>query len=303
MQAEIWKEKMGTTRCAEALRLAPQLGSGIGYRDELAGAIASHRDEIDVLEVITERFLDSPGRLAHLEQLCEHFHVVPHGVDLSIGSDGPLDRRYLQSIREVSEITRSPYYSDHLCMTRVPGIRLGHLTPLWFTESVLMIVTDRVRQVQDFLGKPLVLENVTYLFDVPRASLSQAEFFCRLVDATECGVLLDLTNVYINSVNHGIDPMAFLEQMPLGAVVHVHVSGGHWSGGVLVDSHAHPVQEESWRLLQAIAHRSNIKVAILEQDASFADPGLLFTQVGRMRAVLQQKQSDRPGSEVLAGQE
>ncbi|MDQ2714346.1 MAG: DUF692 domain-containing protein, partial [Chloroflexota bacterium] len=133
---------------------------------------------------------------------------------------------------------------------------------------------------------PLILENVTYYFDIPGNSMSQAEFFNRLIAATGCGILLDITNVFINSVNHGFDPVAFLDQMPLDHVVQVHLAGGYWFNDYLVDGHSEPVQEESWELLRALAARCRIKGVIFEHDRNFPDMELLLRQVQRAKRIV-----------------
>src|SRR5439155_9531390 len=130
-------------------------------------AMAARAGEIDVVEVIAEKFFGP--RLALLEQVAARWPVIPHGISLSVGSVGPLDREHLRQVRAVSDLSGAPYYTEHLCFTRAPGIDLGHLAPLWFTESVLRNTSDRVRQVQDYLGKPLVLENVATMFEMPGA--------------------------------------------------------------------------------------------------------------------------------------
>ena len=173
--------------------------------------------------MVTEQFR-GPAQLDQLREVVDAFPVIPHGLGLSIGTAGPIDKEYLDQIKRVSDLTRSPYYSDHLCMTRAAGIDLGQLAPLWFRDDVLRPTIDRVNEVQDELGKPLVLENVTYLFEILGADMSQAEFFHRLVDATGCGILLDVTNVYTNAVNHHFDPALFMAEMPLHSVVQVHLA-------------------------------------------------------------------------------
>ncbi len=278
------------------VKAIPYLGSGLGYRRELKQEILAAREEIDFLEVLTDQFQPS-WMIEELEQICEIFPVIPHGIGLSVGSMIPLDKGYLRAIKRISDITGSPYYSEHLCVTRAPGIDIGHLSPLWFTEETLENTINNVSYIQDYLGKPLVLENVTYTFDIPGASISQTEFFNRLVDATNCGVLLDVTNVYINSVNHTFDPLAFIEQMPLESVVQVHLAGGYWSQGILVDGHSEPVQEESWKLLEALAARCTVRGAILEHDDNFPEWTLMLEQIGRARRIIR----SQAASETNAG--
>ncbi len=265
----------------------PYLGSGIGYRAEVKDATFAARDAIDFVEVISDQFIDGPRALDELREVCDVFHVIPHGIALSVGSAIGIGAEYLERIKRVSDLTGSPYYSEHLSMTRVPGIEIGHLSPIAMTEELLEIAIENVRTVQEVLEKPLVLENVTYLFTIPGAEMSQGEFFARLVEATGCGVLLDVTNVYINSTNHHFDPVEFLESMPLESVVQVHLAGGYWSHEVLVDGHSEPVQEESWKLLEELASRTSIRGSIIEQDANFPETlEPVLDQVARARSII-----------------
>ncbi|QBD75715.1 DUF692 domain-containing protein [Ktedonosporobacter rubrisoli] len=268
------------------LTSVPFLGVGIGYRQELKQETLRSHAKIDFLEIITEHYTNNSRMLAELEEICALFPVIPHGISLSIGSMTPLDKQHLRGIKRVCEVTQAPYYSEHLCMTKAPGIDLGHLSPLWFTEEVLERVIQNVLFVQEYLERPLVLENVTYYFDIPGNHMSQTEFFNRLVAATNCGVLLDITNVYINSVNHHFDPLNFLDQMPLEHVVQVHLAGGYWLNGLLVDGHSEPVQEESWHLLQALVDRCQVKGIIFEHDTNFPPMELFLQQIQRAKQII-----------------
>ncbi|MEA2562608.1 MAG: uncharacterized protein QOH06_4112 [Acidobacteriota bacterium] len=273
---------------AKTLSSIPFQGSGLGYRNELKKSVWEHRSEIDCLEVITDRYIENPHLTSELEELCDSFRVIPHGVCLSIGSPD-LDFEYLRGVRRVCEITKTPYYSEHLCMTRAPGIEIGHLAPLWFTDEALAVTIDNVHRVQDFLGMPLILENTTYPFEIPGADMSQTEFFHRLVGATECGVLLDIANIRINSANHGFDPVSFLDQMPLEYVVQLHMSGGFEDNrGELIDGHCRTPDEAIWSLLEELAVRApHVQGSILEHDASFPeDFSDLMSTVTRTRRTL-----------------
>ena len=271
----------------DGLSNIPYLGSGLGFRQELKQETIEAREAIDFLEIITDGFIGDDSDRDTLEEICDHFPVIPHGIGLSIGSVDGVDEAYLRAIREVSELTGSPFYSEHLCQTRAPGIDIGHLSPLWFSEEVLRATIDNVHKVQDTLGKPLVLENVSYLFDIPNPEMAQTEFFNRLVDTTGCGILLDVTNIFVNTLNHGIDAMAFMDAMPLERVVQVHLAGGLWSGDTFLDSHTRPVQEESWELLEALLKRIAIKGVILEHDAHYPDAfSVLTDQVARARVLM-----------------
>lgn len=264
----------------------PSFGSGLGYRREIRDALAVQPRAVDFLEILTDQFIADERQHRELGEICATFVTIPHGVGLSVGSSSGLDLAYLRAIKRVSDLTGAPYYSEHLCMTRAPGIDIGHLSPMWFTEEILGDTIRNVTQAQDYLEKPLVLENVTYLFDVPNSEIAQADFFRALVQATGCGILLDLTNIYINAVNHGEDAVAFLDAMPLEHVVQVHLAGGYWADGILIDGHSEPVQEESWSLLEELTRRIPVRACIIEHDSNFPPgAGILFEQVKRARQI------------------
>jgi uncharacterized protein (UPF0276 family) len=281
---------MQISRASDRISQIPMLGSGLGYRRELKDAILESRDAIDFVEIITEQFIGDPVQIRELEELREIFPVIPHGIGLSIGSE-TLDEEYLREIKRVSDVTGSPYYSEHLAMTRAPGIDIGHLSPLWFVGPVLRATVDNVLRVQDLLNKPIILENVTYLLEIPDAAMTQAEFFARLVEATGCGVLLDVTNVYINSVNHHFNPVAFVKEMPLDRIVQIHLAGGYMHNGVMIDAHSEPVDEGSWGLLETLMELTTVKGSILEHDTNFpSDISVLLDQVGRAREITSRAQ-------------
>jgi len=283
---------------ATTLSSIPFQGSGLGYRHELKKHIWEHRTEIDCLEVITDRYIDDPYLTPELEELCDSFRVIPHGVRLSIGSPD-LDLDYLRGIRRVCEIAQPSYYSEHLCMTRAPGIEIGHLAPLWLTDEALAVTIDNVHRVQDFLGRPLILDNTTYPFEIPDADMSQTEFFHRLVEATGCGVLLDIANIRINAANHGFNPVRFLDEMPLEHVVQLHMSGGFLDKeGELIDGHCRTPDEDIWSLLEEFAARvPHVQGSILEHDSSFPeDFSDLMSTVTRTRLTFDWKPSPKPAN-------
>lgn len=257
---------------------------GLGYRDEIADATIASRERLDVVEVMAEHYT-TPRQLLALQKIADTFpKVVPHGVNLSIGSTGRVPRQELLNMRRVCEVTRATYYSDHLAMTSVGSVDLGHLTPVWYTEEVLAQTIERVREVQDFLGLRLVLENISIFFPLPGAQMGEAEFMHRLTDATECGFLFDVTNLFINSVNHRFDPHVRLREMPRHAAVQVHLAGGYMADGQMVDGHNSPVHEESWTLLGELVEAGPpLEAVILEHDTDFPHIDQLLVQVDRAR--------------------
>ncbi|ONI88311.1 hypothetical protein ALI144C_07285 [Actinosynnema sp. ALI-1.44] len=250
----------------------PWLGVGLGYRQDLHDAIFARSGSIDCLEVISEQYLAAaPAQRERLRVLRERFPVVPHGIELSIGTAGPLDLQYLDDLARLVVAMDAPWCSDHLSFTRAGDLAIGQLTPLVRTREHATAVAVKAAQVQRHVGVPFLLENITYYLDFP-AELSEAEFITEVVEQADCGLLLDLTNVFVNSVNHHFDPVEFVAAIPLERVVQLHLAGGQWSGDTLVDTHSAPVPEQVWQLLDHVADRlSSLRCVILERDQEFPD--------------------------------
>ncbi|WP_024874351.1 DUF692 domain-containing protein [Saccharomonospora piscinae] len=251
----------------------PTLGFGLGYRAELHDAIMAHRASIDWLEVITDHYLGDPALLDQLDALREVFPLVTHGLEMSVGSDGPLDLDYLAAVGRVADAVDAPWVSDHLCFTRDGGVELDNLTPVVRTLDKARSVAARAQEVQDRLGRPFLLENITYYIDMP-GELTEAELITEVLDHCDCGLLLDLNNVVVNARNHGFDAIAFVDALPLDRVVQVHLAGnapGAHRGEVALDGHDAPVGREVFALLDHLRHRQPLKGVMIERDDAFPE--------------------------------
>jgi uncharacterized protein len=275
----------------------PSLGAGLGYRRPLRDAIFGHASEIDWLELITDQFLPLTSEsLDELRVLSARFPCVPHGLELSVGSTGPLDEYYLSQFCAVAEAVRAPWLSDHLCFTEGDGIRLGHLTPLPWTAEIADMVAAKARRVQDQAGRPFLLENIAYGFTLG-ADMTEAEFIYRVLEKSGCFLLLDVNNLYTNAVNFDFDPYQFLAAIPLDRVIQMHIAGGRWKDGVLEDSHDAPVPDPVWDLVRYVADRVDLPAVLLERDGRFpGDFRELLSEIGRARMML----GHRPGAAVTA---
>jgi uncharacterized protein (UPF0276 family) len=222
----------------------PALGDGVGLRDVHFGYLTATSPDawgVDWFEIISENFIDNHGYAAHvLELVGAHRPLVMHGVSLSIGSTAPLDRDYLWRLRALAERVHPAWISDHLCWTGVNGRNTHDLLPLPLTSTCLAHVADRVRAVQDWLGRPIVLENPSTYLQFHASQMSEQGFLGRLAEDTGCGLLLDVNNVYVSSVNHGFDPIAYIDALPPDRIVQVHLAGCSDCGGYLIDTHDHP---------------------------------------------------------------
>lgn len=245
----------------------PLLGSGLGYRAPMRAEVFRMREQIGWLEVIADHYLDAPpAKMEELDLLLEHFTVIPHGIHLSIGSAEGLDHRYLERLARLIERIAPPWWSEHLAFTTAGGRPIGHLSPLPFSTEAIDVVARNAETVRGFIDRPLILENITYTHRVPGDEMPEAEFLRRTLEAAQCGLLLDLTNVYTNSFNHGYSPTAFLDALPLNRVVQCHVVGGHEENGFLIDSHSAPVPQPVWNLLEALVGKTQVHGVLLERD-------------------------------------
>jgi uncharacterized protein (UPF0276 family) len=246
----------------------PHLGFGVGLRSVHFGHILKCWPAVDWFEVISENFLDSQGRPRYvLQQIAERYPVVMHGVSLSIGSTDPLDFDYLAKLKRLAGEVRARWISDHLCWTGIAGRTSHDLLPLPLTEGALAHVAARVRTVQDFLERPLVLENPSSYITFAASTIPEWEFLARLTDATGCRLLLDVNNVYVSSRNHDFDPNEYLRSIPTDRVQQFHLAGHTDHGTHCIDTHDGRVVDPVWELYRGAVGLTGGAATLLEWDA------------------------------------
>lgn len=264
----------------------PALGVGIGYREPFRAGIFMHQREIDFLEITADHYLDAPSeKREELALLASHFRLIPHGLDLSLGSAEGLDMPYVEKLAALVEQVLPPWWSEHLAFTRAGGISIGHLAPMPFTREALRALTRNIREVQRHISVPLILENISFSFTWPGAEMNEPEFLRLLTEETGCGLLLDVTNLHANARNHGYDPRAFLEALPAERVVQLHFVGVEESGGQVIDSHARPTTPAIWELLDQVLAAFPVRGAILERDENLPPFTELLPELQRARAL------------------
>jgi uncharacterized protein (UPF0276 family) len=264
----------------------PLLGAGLGFREPYRADVLLGGDGIDFLEVIADHYLDvPPEKLRELELLAERYTLIPHGLDLSLGTAEGLDRGYRDQLLDLVRRLDPPWWSEHVAFTRAGGVEIGHLAPLPFSREALDVLATNIAEVQRLIEIPLILENITYPFALPGSDRVEADFLGELVERTGCGLLLDVANLHINAVNHRFDPYAFLDRLPLESVVQLHFVGGHCEGDILVDSHSAPAPPEVWALLDHILARAPVKGVILERDENLPPFTTLLEEIDRVRDV------------------
>jgi len=272
----------------------PDLGIGVGLRTVHFGHILSRRPAVDWFEVLSENFMDTRGRpLWILDQVAERYPIALHGVSMSIGGTDPLDREYLRKLKALAERTRAHWVSDHLCWTGVAGRNVHDLLPMPYTEEALRHTAGRVRQVSEILERPLVLENPSSYVQFAASSMTEWEFLARLGEEADCGLLLDVNNVYVSSFNHGFDPRAYIDNVPADRVVQYHVAGHTNKGTHILDSHSDHAVAEVWELFRRSCRRTGNVSTLYEWDEDIPDFEVLHAEALKARAYREQPAAER----------
>jgi uncharacterized protein (UPF0276 family) len=247
------------------------LGVGIGLRVPHYRELFSDWPDVDFFEIISENFLVHGGPpLYNLDRVRERYPVVMHGVGMGLGSAEPLDRDHMAGLKALAKRVNSPWVSDHLCWTRAGNAHLHDLLPMPYTESVADFLADKASFVQQELGRPFAIENLSSYVAFHRSQMSEWEFYRRVVERADCYCLLDVNNVFVSSVNHGFDPMDYLDHIPWDRVIQVHIAGHTVKeDGTILDTHDHPVREEVWKLYAEAHRRTGGVTTLLEWDDHF----------------------------------
>lgn len=279
----------GEINCMADFSSLPSLGVGLGFRPVHRDEVFSHRHSIDFFEIVADHYYSpSPFKQSELELLKNNFPLIPHGLGLSIGSADGVDARYLKNFQSVVEVLRPAWCSDHIAFTRAGGIDIGHLTSLPKTTTSLQLIRENLRRVQDSIDTPLILENITESIRYPEDEFTDAEFLGRICDENNVGLLLDVTNLYINSVHHRFDPIEVIERLPKDRIVQLHFAGGRIEDGRWVDSHDSETPDEIWQLLEAVLSLAPVKGVILERDERIPPLDELIPELERARSIYQQ---------------
>jgi uncharacterized protein (UPF0276 family) len=274
----------------------PNLGLGVGLRNQHFAHLMRHDPEVDWFEIISENFIDNFGYARRvLERVAALRPVVMHGVSLSIGSTDPLDRDYLGRLKALAEFVRPAWVSDHLCWTGVAGVNTHDLLPMPLNDESLRHVAARVRRVQDFLERPLVLENPSSYLEFKDSTIEEWEFLSELARETGCGLLLDVNNVYVSAYNHGFDAERYVRGLPHEAVVQIHLAGPTDCGRYLVDTHDQPVPAPVWELYRLAQELTGGVSTLLEWDANIPDFPELVAELRKAETALG---GENPGAPV-----
>ncbi len=262
------------------------LGFGLGLRTPHYEDILANRPAVDWFEIISENYMVEGGKPLHfLDRIRADYPMVMHGVSLSVGSTAPLDQAYLQRLKRLADRVEPAWISDHLCWTGVAGRNMHDLLPLPYTEEAIGHVADRLRQVQDYLGRQILLENVSSYVTWQGSQVDEWEFLTAIAEAADSLLLVDVNNIYVSSQNHGFDPLTYLDALPAERVRQFHLAGHSHNGELIIDTHDHPVPDPVWSLYAEAVSRFGEVATMIERDADIPPLPELLAELEQARRV------------------
>jgi len=263
------------------------VAAGIGLRAPHVAEVLARRPAVPWFEVHSENyFADGGPVLATLDRIRADYPLALHGVGLSLGSTDPLDRGHLAKLKRLADRVAPAAISEHLCWSSIDGRHFNDLLPLPYIDDALDHVCARVAMVQDFLGREILVENVSSYYAFPEATIPECEFVAAVAARTGCRLLVDVNNIYVNARNHGIDPLAYLAALPRAAVAEIHLAGFDASGPVVIDTHGAPVAPEVWALYAMAIERFGKVPTLIEWDTDIPGFAVLEREAATAQAVL-----------------
>lgn len=267
-------------------------GFGIGLRPAHYEAFLDSPQPVDFVEVISENFMVDGGRPLHtLDRVRADYRVVLHGVSLNIGAAGGVDVAYLKRLRALAERVQPMWLSDHLCWTAVDGFQSHDLLPLPYTDESLAIVCENIHRTQEILGREILLENPSTYLDFDSSTMSEAEFITAMCARTGCYLLLDVNNIYVSATNHRLDPIAWLDRLPMERVRQVHLAGHSQGDDMLIDTHDTPVNDAVWSLYERACWQFGEVATMIERDDRIPPLDELLAELTLARRLAQPAQA------------
>lgn len=260
----------------------PYLGFGLGLRPEYYEEILKNQPLIDWFEIITENYLATGGKpLYYLDKIRERYPLVMHGVSLSIGSTDPLNKDYLKQLKELAQRIQPAWISDHLCWTGINGINLHDLLPLPYTAETTKHIVKRLKAVQDYLGRQILIENVSSYLTYKESEMNEWEFISEILNTADCYLLLDLNNVYVSAQNHHFDPKEYLNALPPQRIKQIHLAGHSTYENYLIDTHDAEVIPPVWSLYEYSLEQFGLVSTMIERDDKFPPLSALLAELAQ----------------------
>jgi uncharacterized protein (UPF0276 family) len=246
-----------------------EYGIGIGLRAPHYDHILSRKPVVDWFEIISENFMIDGGRPLHiLDQILDQYKVVQHGVSMYFGSADEPDREHLRRLKQLVKRTNTPWLSDHLCWGSVDGRYTHDLLPMPYTFEAARLTAQKIREVRDFLEIPIAVENVSSYAEYHVSEMTEWDFLNEVVERADCGILLDVNNIYVSSRNHNFDPLTYINSVPADRVAQIHIAGHSKFQNYILDTHDHPVIDPVWKLYDRAIQRTGHTATLLEWDDS-----------------------------------
>lgn len=265
----------------------PALGFGLGLRCPHYDEILETRPKaVDWFEIISENFIDAHhGYWEFLAELRKNYPIIMHGVSLNIGSPDALNKTYLQKLKKLADFLQPPWFSDHLCWTGVNAHNTHDLLPLPYTKQTLEYIIERAKQVQDFMERPFIIENPSSYLSFNDSTMSEWEFLITLAEKADCGVLLDVNNIFVSSFNHDFDAKKYIDAVPANRIAQVHLAGHHNFGTHIIDTHDDFVVDGVWELYKYTIETKGIKTTMVEWDDNIPDFSVLLEEINKARNI------------------
>ena len=262
------------------------LGFGLGLRIPHFDYVLQHKPPVDWFEVLSENYMVAGGKPRYyLNRIREHYPMVMHGVSMSIGSTDPLDFEYLKKLKTLANEVQPEWISDHLCWTGCHQVNSQDLLPLPYNEETLKHVAGRISQVQDFLGRQLLIENVSSYLTYTASELTEWEFLAAIAEQADCKILLDINNIYVSACNHGFAPDAYLDAIDPARVQQFHLAGHTHQGEFLIDTHDQPVPDPVWELYVQALRRFGSVATMIERDDNIPAFDELLAELDQARTL------------------
>lgn len=264
----------------------PKLGHGLGIRPSHWEKILEGGHGLDWFEIISENFMDTEGKpLALLEKARKDYSIVSHGVSMSIGSADPLNQTYLKKLKTLFDRIQPAWFSDHLCWTGINQFNTHDLLPLPQTPAVVEHIVNRIDEVQNYMGRKMLIENVSSYVSFKESSMTEWDFISEIAKRSGCGILLDINNIYVNAHNHGFNAHDYLEAVPVNLVGQFHLAGHTDNGSFLVDTHSAKMLDATWDLYRLALQKFKNVPTMVEWDAEIPTFDVLLSEINRAKEI------------------
>ncbi|KTC84843.1 DUF692 domain-containing protein [Legionella brunensis] len=264
----------------------PYLGFGLGLRPEHYEEILQHTHPIDWLEIISENYLIPGGKpLYYLDKIRENYPIVMHGVSLSIGSTDTIDWDYLKQLKDLATRIEPKWISDHLCWTGIQGLNMHDLLPVPYTLEAIEHIVSRIDAIQDYLGRQILIENVSSYLSYKESEMSEWEFLSEIANRADCYLLFDVNNIYVSSVNHNFNALDYLNGVPGYRIAQIHLAGHSNCGDYIIDTHDAPIAQPVWDLYAETIKRFGPVSTMVERDDNIPPLRELLLELNEARRI------------------